>query len=146
MLESYLTLGIIISLVYDEWIGVSPSGLITPGYLALFMDQPMRLVYTVGIAIATVGVLKFLEVRMPIYGKRQFAVAVTVALILRSFISGAIENLMDGAVIVTAVGNIIPGLMANEMHKQGITRTLIHTAIVTITIYLILLVAQGRVI
>jgi len=146
MLETYLTLGIVISLIYDEWIGVSPSGLITPGYLALFLDQPIRLLFTVIIAMSTVVILKGLEERITIYGKRQFAVAVTVALGLRILFSNVVTFAVDGAIIVTAVGNIIPGLMANEMYKQGTLKTLVHTAFVTLGLYFVLLVVQGRVI
>lgn len=146
MLETYLTLSIVISLIYDEWVGVSPSGMITPGYLALFLDQPLRVIYTFALALVTFIVLKALDDRVPLYGKRRFAASVTIALVLRMLVSGIISMTVSDAIILSAVGNIIPGLMANEMYKQGVFRTSLHTVIVTIGVSFILILMQGQVV
>ncbi len=143
MLEAYFTVGIFISLLYDEWMDVSPGGLITPAYFALFMDQPMRLVSTGVIALLTVACLRLLSQWIPLYGKRQFAVAVGLAMVIKTVVNGLLAVTVGDLVVLVAIGHIIPGLLANEMEKQGIVRTLLHTAIATIGIYGVLLLFQG---
>ncbi|MCK8061073.1 MULTISPECIES: poly-gamma-glutamate biosynthesis protein PgsC [unclassified Fusibacter] len=146
MLESFLTFSIVVSLLYDEWIGISPSGIITPGYLALFIDQPHKIFYTLIIAIATALILGYIGDKLFLYGKRQFVAAILIAFVLRTIISSVLAYVFDGTILLTSIGMIIPGLMAHEMKKQGIWITLLHTGSLTSVLYLVLLLFQGKVI
>lgn len=50
MIFQAIGIGIIIGFLFYEVVGLSPGGIVVPGYLALFIDQPGRIVLTIGIA------------------------------------------------------------------------------------------------
>ena len=68
--------GVAISLLFVELTGLSPAGLIVPGYLALCLQTPWRIVYTLAVAVAAWGIAKLLGNVMILYGRRRFAVMV----------------------------------------------------------------------
>jgi len=137
MLEIFIGIGIVISLIYYEITEFSPGGLISPVYLALFIDQPNRILGTVVMAIVISYALKALGRFFPLFGKRRFAIAVVIGILLK----GILNIDMVGSFI--AVGNIIPGLIAFECDKQGNLNTLLSLATVTILLKIILIMMQG---
>ena len=48
-----LILGVIVSIVFYELTDITPGGLIVPGIMVAHIGQPLRMVYTLLIAIAT---------------------------------------------------------------------------------------------
>lgn len=61
--------GVAISLLFVELTGLSPAGLIVPGYLALCLQTPWRIVYTLAVAVAAWGIAKLLGNVMILYGR-----------------------------------------------------------------------------
>ena len=51
MAEVTIGLGIILSLVLSETLGVTAGGIIVPGYIALYLHQPFQVVVTLLVAI-----------------------------------------------------------------------------------------------
>ena len=51
MVEISIGLGIILSLVLSEALGVTAGGIIVPGYIALFLHQPVQVFSTFFVAI-----------------------------------------------------------------------------------------------
>ena len=49
MVEISIGLGIIFSLVLSEALGVTAGGIIVPGYIALFLHQPIQVVSTLSL-------------------------------------------------------------------------------------------------
>ena len=49
--EVTVGLGIILSLVLSETLGVTAGGIIVPGYLALYLHQPIQVIVTILVAI-----------------------------------------------------------------------------------------------
>ena len=49
--EVTVGLGIILSLVLSETLGVTAGGIIVPGYLALYLHQPIQIIVTILVAI-----------------------------------------------------------------------------------------------
>ncbi|NLM44398.1 MAG: poly-gamma-glutamate biosynthesis protein PgsC, partial [Clostridiales bacterium] len=43
MLDNIIVLGVIASIIFYEWTEISPGGVIVPGYIALFFNNPMRI-------------------------------------------------------------------------------------------------------
>lgn len=137
MLEVFIAIGIVVSLGYYELTEISPGGLISPVYLALFIDQPSRIAGTIIVALVISLILKVLRKHLPIYGKRNFAVAVILGIIFK-FILG------DSMLIsFLAIGSIVPGLIAYECDKQGAGATLASLAITCISLKVILVIMQG---
>lgn len=108
--------GVAISLLFVELTGLSPAGLIVPGYLALCLQTPWRIVYTLAVAVAAWGIAKLLGNVMILYGRRRFAV-----MVLLSFaIDLAVTSLGLLAYDPGMIGVLVPGIMAQELELAGI--------------------------
>ena len=60
MYDQIILLGVIVSVLFFEWTGLSPAGLIVPGYFVLSLHSPARIVCTLAIqALASVSGLPF---------------------------------------------------------------------------------------
>ena len=75
---------------------------------------------------------------MIIYGRRRFMVTILLSIILSTVIEGSFIITSGIAQDLRMIGYIIPGLIANDMEKQGIFKTLAMVVIISLIIYLIL--------
>jgi gamma-polyglutamate biosynthesis protein CapC len=142
VIEALLT-GLIVGFLFYELFGISPGGVITPGYFALFINQPNKIVVTILIALAVYGILELLSKHLILYGRRKFLLALLLGFCGKLFVESAIQPMALIQVDLLSVGYIIPGLIASDMCKQKITKTLTGTGIVTVTVYFILLLIKG---
>lgn len=141
--NNIIILGIIISIIFYEITEISPGGIIVPGYMALFLDQPVRIVLTILLSIATLYLINFLSQYTVLYGKRKFALMVMVSFILKFLFREGTEVLSIGIITTTAIGYIVPGITAQDMDRQGILKTVSSMLIVACVIKLITIV-MGR--
>ena len=74
MVEISIGLGIILSLVLSEALGVTAGGIIVPGYIALFY-KPIQVVSTFTVAVIVLIIIKLLSRVMFLYGKRRIVLA-----------------------------------------------------------------------
>ena len=121
----YIGIGMVLSLFLTETLGVTAGGIIVPGYIAMNLDDPYRIMITFSISIIVFLIIKFLSKFILIYGKRRLVLALLLGFLLGYFTryeNNIINNLMGIDLIV--IGNIIPGLIANWMDRQGIVRTI----------------------
>lgn len=133
MFDKVIILGIFVSLIYSELTGFSPSGLIVPGYLALNASNPSRIFFTLLVSLITYLIIKFVSEYTIIYGKRQFAMSVGVSLLVNLILTTVMPSSLG------IIGNIIPGIIANEWNKEGIIVSSISLTIVVLIIVLIML-------
>lgn len=144
MVTQAIGLGLVISLVFSETLGVTAGGMVVPGYIALMLHQPLAIAWTIVLSIATLLTLNLLSNFMFIYGKRRF-----VLVILIGFIYGELSrrllifSLPKFTVELQAVGYIIPGLIANWMERQGIIRTLCVMLVTAVFVRLVLILLTG---
>jgi len=140
--EGYIIAGIVLGLVFTELTGMSPGGIIVPGYLAIFLFQPLGIALT---GIAAVGAMfgtRLVSRLFFLFGRRRYAVCLLFGILLKL----GVERLSTGLPILNSVTNVrligwlIPGIIANDMYKQGIPRTLIAAGTVTALVFL---AAQG---
>lgn len=118
-----MVFGIVISILFYEITGISPGGIVVPGYIALFLDQPERIGITLFLSIITLGFVNILSEYTILYGKRKFAIMVIVSFVLKSLFKGVIDYLSI-PFGVASIGYIVPGLLAREMDRQGVIRTI----------------------
>ena len=126
MAEISIGLGIVLSLVLSET-------LVVPGYIALYLHHPVQVIITFLVAILVWGIIQGMGKFMFLYGKRR----IVLALILGFFFGYITRNFIfmtEEIGSVAVIGNIIPGLIANWMDRQGVTRTL---AVVILTAVLV---------
>ncbi|HIG50923.1 MAG TPA: poly-gamma-glutamate biosynthesis protein PgsC [Candidatus Marinimicrobia bacterium] len=121
----YIGIGMVLSLFLTETLGVTAGGIIVPGYIAMNLENPERLLITFGVSIITFLIIKLLGNFIMVYGKRRLVLALLIGFLL-GYLSRS-ENIITAGLGTTdymVIGNIIPGLIANWMDRQGILRTI----------------------
>lgn len=144
MLELSIGLGLTVSLLVAELWGLTAGGLVAPGYLALFLNQPGRLLGTFSLSLLTWLVVRGVFDRLIIlYGRRRFAVTVLTGFLLNALLARYLRVLPFGSIDVRAIGFIIPGLIANEMLNHGVLSTTLATLLVASVVRLLLAAFAG---
>jgi poly-gamma-glutamate biosynthesis protein PgsC/CapC len=148
MIETAIGLGLFISLVFSETLGVAAGGMVVPGYLALMTHDPMRLAGTIAVSLVTLGAMKILSRYALVYGRRRI-----VAAVLFGFVFGALSRellvfkVQGTTYEFQTIGYIIPGLIANWMERQGVVATLCVMVITAILVRLgLMLIGGGEII
>ena len=139
MLTAALIIGIVVSLVLTEVVGLTAGGIIVPGYVALLLDRPTALWGFLVVALASYGIVRALGTLLMLYGTRRFAVAVLAGLTLSVGAQWASPLLVPAYVEWVGLGLIVPGLLANQFDRQGVLPTLAMLAIAAPLVRLILL-------
>ena len=138
MYHEIVLAGVAISLIFTELTGLSPAGLVVPGYIALCLQTPQRVVYTLALAFGAWGIAKILARFMILYGRRRFAVLILLAFVLDLAVTGLGILPYDPGMI----GVLVPGIIAQEMEKQGVAKSLLSLSVVT-GILVLLMMWQG---
>lgn len=141
MLTAALMIGVVISLLLTELVGLSAGGIIVPGYVALLLDRPAALAGFVIVALASYGVVVGLSTQLMLYGTRRFTVAVLVGLAFSMAAQWTAPMFTSNYVEWAGLGFIVPGLLANQFDRQGILPTLLMLAIAAAIVRVILVVA-----
>ena len=132
--ELYLSLvvGVALSLLYAERTGVIPAGLIVPGYLALVFDQALFVA-----AIFLLSFITFLTVDRGIarlvllHGRRRFVAMLSVGILLKLVFDALYPALPFEVYEFRGIGVIVPGLIANAIHRQGVPHTVLSTLLLS---------------
>ncbi|MBQ8801157.1 MAG: poly-gamma-glutamate biosynthesis protein PgsC [Clostridium sp.] len=138
MYHEIVLAGVAISLLFAELTGLSPAGLVVPGYIALSLQTPQRVVYTLVLAFAAWGIAKFLARFMILYGRRRFAVLILLAFVVDLAVNAAGILSYDPGMI----GVLVPGIIAQEMEKQGVVKSMLSLGVV-VGILVLLMLWQG---
>ena len=140
MVELAIGLGLTLSLLLSELVGLSSAGLVAPGYLALYLDQPARLAATFLVAFGTFAAVKFGFARLVVlYGRRRFGITVLTGFLLNAALDHVLFILPPEAGGLRAIGYIVPGLIANTALQQGVAATVGLTLLVAAAVRLILM-------
>jgi len=142
MVEISIGLGIIFSLVLSEALGVTAGGIIVPGYIALFLHQPIQVVSTFTVAVIVLIIIKLLSRVMFLYGKRRIVLALILGFFF-GYLSRVIYIDTENINSVAVIGNIIPGLIANWMDRQGVIRTLSVVLLTAVIVKLMVMIIFG---
>ncbi len=139
--EIAIGIGIILSLFFTETLGVTAGGVIVPGYIALYLHDPKMVLGTFAISLLTFGIIKILSSFMLIYGKRRLVLSLLIGFFIGFWVK---ENYATGELYV--IGNIIPGLIASWMDRQGVSRTISVILITASIVYLCMMLLYKGVI
>lgn len=138
-------LGLVVSLVFSETLGLAAGGMVVPGYLALMIHDPARIVGTILVSLVTYYSIRLFSNFMFIYGRRR-----TVIIIITGFIFGWLSRKFlvfglpgGGTLEFQAIGYIIPGLIANWMERQGVIQTLSTMVVAAVFVRLLLMIFTG---
>ncbi|MCM1043435.1 MAG: poly-gamma-glutamate biosynthesis protein PgsC [Corallococcus sp.] len=140
-----LILGVLISIVFYELTDLSPGGIIVPGLMVMYIANPLRMLYTLVVAIVAYYVVKLFSMRFLVFGKRRF-----VLLILVSFVLHVLLNLILGLfthdfsnTVISLVGYTVAGIIANNMYRQGVVKTSLSLGIVIGILELVIVVLRA---
>lgn len=140
MVELAIALGIALNLLLTEIAGFTAAGLVVPGYLALHLNQPARLAATLGVALATWALVRWVLARIfVLYGRRRLGVAVLTGFCLNLLLTLWLRDAPDVRWDLRVIGHIVPGIIANEALAQGLLPTLAATFLVAALVRLLLL-------
>lgn len=138
-----LVAGIVVSLLLTEITGISPGGIVTAGYLALFALQPVWLAGTLAAALITFGVMKLVERRLLLYGRRQFALYVLAGITISQLFAKFAAAAGHWDIGLLVIGYLIPGLIARDFARQGIITTTLVMAIAVMLTRLTSMAGKG---
>ena len=130
-------IGMCLSLILTETLGVTAGGVIVPGYIALYIHEPFKIIVTLSVALIVLFIIKILSNYIFIYGKRRLVLS----LILGFFFGYLSKIYLDSD--LSSIGNIIPGLLASWMDRQGTLKTISVVIIIAVATRLILIVLMG---
>ena len=142
MVEISIGIGIILSLVLSEALGVTAGGIIVPGYISLFLHQPVQVFSTFFVAILVWLIIKGLSKVMFLYGKRRIVLALILGFFF-GYVSRSIYVNTESIQSVAVIGNIIPGLIANWMDRQGVVRTISVVLLTAVIVKLMVIILFG---
>ena len=140
MTELAITLGLIFSLLAYEVFGLAAGGIVVPGYIALQLSHPDRLVGILAVSLLTFLIIKALGNYTFLYGRRQMVLSLLIGGLLANF-SRYFMSIDIGTTTLElqAVGWVIPGLIAHWFGKQGVFKTVSVLFITSVLVRLILI-------
>lgn len=144
MVETAIGLGLVMSLIFSETLGLAAGGMVVPGYLALMIHEPLRIAGTLACALLTLGTIKLLSRYILIYGRRRIVVAVLVGFVFGALSRDLLLIQVEGAPLdLRTIGFVIPGLIANWMERQGVLQTLCVMTTTAVLVRLLLMLLNG---
>lgn len=147
MLIEGIGIGMIMSFLMTETIGLAAGGIVVPGYIALLLHHPFQVIMTILVAFITFLLTKLISHFMLLFGRRLLVVAVLIGYLL-----GYVTRLFPPLVIaqmkfdISTVGYVIPGLIAYWMNRQGVIETISTMMVAAVLARLLVTVISGGVV
>ena len=137
MLFSTVALSVILSFLVTELTGLLTGGMVSAGYLAFYFSEPMRILSTFLLSALIALILRLSREFLILYGRRRFMLSILLSILFVYALEKAYFILSPLSLGLRVIGYIIPGLIANDMEKQGIIRTSLALIIVTALVKLL---------
>ena len=143
MYDVAIALSVLLSFGLYEAFGLLSGGMVSAGYLCLFLEQPLRIVTTLLLAVIVYLLTRLVSRFVILYGRRRFMLTIVLSLIfawvIEQFLLGIALILQD----IRIIGHVVPGLIANDMYKQGVWRTMFGVLLVAAFARLLLMLVTG---
>ncbi len=144
MVIEAIGLGMVASFFLTETIGFAAGGIVVPGYFALVLHEPVRVVSTLGVALATYLLLRLLSRFMLVYGRRMLVLSILVGYLLGYLTRIAPHWTLGGSDLnIGVIGYVIPGLLAYWMSRQGVVETVAVMMFAAVLTRLVVTVISG---
>jgi len=144
MLWVSVGLGLVVSLLFAEFLGLTAGGLVVPGYIALFWNKPVQILGTLVAAFLALIVLKLISAKTFVYGRRRLVLTILLGFVFGSLLRLVAQNLIPPKYIsFDPIGYVIPGLLAYWMEKQGITETITGLIIASVLVRMAVILLNG---
>jgi poly-gamma-glutamate biosynthesis protein PgsC/CapC len=103
--------------------------------MALYLDQPLRVLATLCVALLSLLSYRILSRYLILFGRRRFAVFILLGGILAEGWLLFLPRLFASPVELRVIGLVIPGLLANNLQKQKPLPTLASLGTASIVTY-----------
>ncbi len=144
MLWVSVGIGLALSLLFAEWLGIAAGGLVVPGYIALFWDKPLQIVGTLVGAFVCLGLLRIISLKAFVYGRRRLVLTILLGFIVGLCMRFALNRFPLGVEWnFDPIGFVIPGLLAYWMEKQGVIETISGMVIASVIVRMCLILING---
>jgi len=137
MVYETLLIGLLLAALFIEVFGLYPGGIIVPAYMALYIDNPVRILVTVVIAFLCVFIYRLVSRFLIVFGKRRFVMFIVLGALLAQLWALIFPQFFSDPLGLRAIGWIIPGLLANNLARQKILPTLAALVTVAVATYVI---------
>ena len=137
MLFSTVALSVILSFLVTELTGLLTGGMVSAGYLAFYFSEPMRILSTFLLSALIALILRLSREFLILYGRRRFMLSILLSILFVYALAPPHFIMSPLSLDLRVIGYIIPGLIANDMEKQGIIRTSLALIIVTALVKLL---------
>jgi len=137
-------LGLLVSLFFSEKLGLTASGLVVPGYVAIYFNQPAMVLLTLVVGIVTMLIVRGLGRVILLYGRRTLVLCVIIGYLLGQAFWAMRSSF--GFLDIPAspvIGYIIGGLIGYWMVRQGIVETTGTVLASSFIVRLVLVLANG---
>jgi poly-gamma-glutamate biosynthesis protein PgsC/CapC len=144
MLIEAIGIGMFLSLILTETIGLAAGGIVVPGYIALTLHNPVQVLSTIIIGIITSFIVKVLSHYIILYGRRLLIASILIGYLL-AYVTKISPALTLNALNfnIETIGFVIPGLIAYWIARQGIFQTVAAMIIVSTLVRLILIIVHN---
>jgi poly-gamma-glutamate biosynthesis protein PgsC/CapC len=147
MLIEAVGIGMFLSLIMTEMIGLAAGGIVVPGYIALVLHNPIQVVSTILAGIITFLIIKVISFYIIIYGRRLLILSILVGYMIAYFTKISPMLAIDSLNLnIETVGFVIPGLIAYWIARQGIIPTLSAMIIVSSLVRLVIIIIHNGVV
>ena len=136
MYETFF-IGIVLAVFYVEVMDIYPGGIIVPAYIALYLDQPLRVLAIVLIALLSLLTYRFLSRFFILFGRRRFVMLLLLGALWGQLLFLVIPHVFAGATEIRVIGWVIPGLLANNCERQRFWATLASLFTVSVCTYFV---------
>ena len=139
MASTSIVVSIVLGFFFGELTGWLTGGLVAPGYLALYIDQPLRIIMTYIAALLAFFLVKLLSQITILFGRRRFMAFILAGICMGALLDAIVRQIPPSGSDLRAIGYVVPGLIANDIWKQGFLRTLLGSLVITLATRVVLL-------
>ncbi len=143
LLSLFIGSGLVVSLLFSEFFGLAAGGLVVPGYVAIYINEPMRVVLTILVAFLTYVVVKAISGFTIVYGRRRTVLMILVGYIMGTSVRFLLSTWNLPEMELAIIGYIVPGLIAIWMDRQGVVETVSTLLTASAVTRLILILVTG---
>ena len=134
-----IIVSIVLGFFFGEMTGWLTGGLVAPGYLALYIDQPLRILMTYMAALLAFFLIKLLAKITILFGRRRFMAFILAGICMGALLDAVVRLIPPSGTDLRSIGYVVPGLLANDLWKQGLWRTLLGSLVITLATRVVLL-------
>ncbi len=143
MYDVAIAMSVLLSFGLYEAFGLLSGGMVSAGYLCLYFEQPLRIVTTLLLALLVYLLTRLISRFVILYARRRFMLTIVLGLVF----GWLIEKFLLGIALIPQdiriIGHVVPGLIANDMVKQGVGHTLLGVLLSAAFVRILLMVVSA---